>query len=326
MKPRFGPPAREREGSKQSGSSSGSGRGSEEKRQDDYNGRGGGGIIFVPVPDSPYPYPYPNRRRREPSVTFERGGQLWEVELAGGRPTLVSGVPTPIAHQPTRSPIWGRLAFISPPGDLVWITAEGRKPRTVVRAAGGRIGQPVWSPDDRQLGFVSDTSGSDDLYLVGEKGGKPRRLTLGSDSKRSPAFSSDGRLLYYVSDREGMPRLYVRPLRSPIEPNQEHTVPTPPGEVIAVASAKSNPNLVVCILGPEKRRQLWLIHPMARIAPIPISDGRGDDDQPALSPDGTRVAFRTTDKNGRSIIVWDRATGRGERLTDGPDDSHPTIW
>ncbi len=319
------PPAREREESKQEGrgTSSGGGRGSEERRQDD-DRRGGGDIIIFSPPGGD-PYPYPTRTRREMSVTFERDGQLWEVALMGNaRPNLVRGVPASGARQPARSPAWGRLAFVSEPGNLAWITAEGRKLRTLTSEKWGRIAQPTWSPDDKTLAFVSDRDGNDEIYLVGEKGGKPRRITSHPASDTSPALSSDGHSLYFVSDRDGIPTLFVQNLHQRL-PNAVAVGVLPPGAVVSVATARSSPSLVVCVSEPGGK-QIYLVSPLGRTEPRKISDGRGDDDQPCLSPDGTRVAFRTTEKGASSLVLWDRATGRAERLTDGPTDSHPTLW
>lgn len=332
MRPRFAPPSREREGEKQSGGSGGSGGGSgrerEGSKQDDTGRRGGGGwddggIVFVP--GDPYPYSYPTRGR-EPGITFTRGGHVWEVPLSASRPAaMVRGLPGGAVRQPVRSPVWARLAFVAPPGELRWVTAESRKPRTVVKSDWGRIGQPTWSQDDKLLAFVSDRNGSDDIYIVGEKGGKPRAIAVHPASDHSPAFASDKNWIYFVSDREGQPALWRIHING--NPNTlTRMTGLPPGDVISVTSSRSMPSLVVCIQERKGPKQLWLYTPFARMEAMKISDGRGDDDQPALSPDGVRVAFRTVEKESSTIIVWDRRTRRAERLTDGPDDAYPSFW
>lgn len=332
------PPAREREEGKQRESE----RRNEGKQHDDGDrdrGRGdwrgdrdGGGVIVVGQPypyPGPYPYPdsYPGPKVfRASSVVFERDGTLWESFVNGGLPQTVLGVPPAGAREPARSPVWGRLAFVTPQdgvGVVRWITAEGRKPKTVTSPRWGRASQPTWSPDDKRIAFVSDRDGSDEIYLVGENGGKVRRLTNNPARDSHPAFASDGRTVYFVSDRDGEPALY----RQRIDKNDAERVQgVPRGAVLDVATARNNPALVVTVETREAGRQLFLVVPDSTSSPRQLGDGKSDDDYPVQSPDGSKVAFRSKRDGVRGIWLWDRAADRIKRLTDGPDDSRPALW
>ncbi len=65
---------------------------------------------------------------------------------------------------------------------------------------------PAWSPDCREIAFVSkraapdeaDRSNAADLWIVGAEGGEPRRVPTPDGPLDAPAWSPDGRLIAYV--------------------------------------------------------------------------------------------------------------------------------
>jgi TolB protein len=57
----------------------------------------------------------------------------------------------------------------------------------------------VFTPDGRQLYFVSDRGGSPQIYRVAAGGGNPERVTFAGNYNISPALSPDGRMLAYVA-------------------------------------------------------------------------------------------------------------------------------
>ena len=65
--------------------------------------------------------------------------------------------------------------------------------------------QPAWSPDGREIAFVSnrteepDGNSNSDIFLVPSGGGEPRKLTTNPGADRAPSFSPDGRYITYTS-------------------------------------------------------------------------------------------------------------------------------
>ena len=65
------------------------------------------------------------------------------------------------------------------------------------------IGGSSWSPDGKQVVFVSNISGRQNLWLVPAEGGWPVQLTISDQRQAEPAWSPDGRSIAFVSDNDG---------------------------------------------------------------------------------------------------------------------------
>lgn len=77
---------------------------------------------------------------------------------------------------------------------------------------------PTWSPDSRQLAFVSnrsadpDRNGNTDLWIVeARQGAKERQLTTWQDADTSPNWSPDGKSIVYLKSRTPEYDIYDQP-------------------------------------------------------------------------------------------------------------------
>ena len=78
---------------------------------------------------------------------------------------------------------------------------------------------PSWSPDGKQIAFVSDRSGTPQIYIMDRDGGNQRRITYQSSYSATPAWSPDGRWIAYSVRAEGQFDLYL------IDPAGEVNIP-----------------------------------------------------------------------------------------------------
>ncbi len=102
----------------------------------------------------------------------------------------------------------GRLIVFDLLGDLYTIPAAGGK-ATRITSGSGFDGQPRFSPDGKSIVFVSDRSGSENLYLIDPDGRNLRPLTRGpNEAFISPDWTPDGE--YVVVSRSGNLWLYHR--------------------------------------------------------------------------------------------------------------------
>lgn len=112
-----------------------------------------------------------------------------------------------VAFQLSAQPLWMRHNVISPQGDKIAFCYKGDV--YVVNAQGGKAlqittnaaydGDPVWSPDGKQLAFSTDRNGNFDVYLVSAEGGVAKRITTNSATEIPLAFSPDGKEIYFTA-------------------------------------------------------------------------------------------------------------------------------
>jgi TolB protein len=192
------------------------------------------------------------------------------------------------------------------------------------RDGGGQAAQfpsafdPAWSPDGRQIVYVTDADGDYEIAVMKSDGTARRVLTKNRSADRYPDWMPDGRHIVFTSDRDGDAEIYsmradgtdVVQLTANDALDRMPDV-SPDGTQIVFSSdrvADAWCQIFVMDIGGQDVRRL-------------VADD-GDDHAPAWSPDGRRVAFEGGDDN--AVIEVVNADGSGHvRLTEGGEESDP---
>ncbi len=66
-----------------------------------------------------------------------------------------------------------------------------------------QVGRATWSPDGKQIAFISNMSGRNNLWVVPAEGGWPVQLTVSDQRQTAPTWSPDGKWIAYQSDYDG---------------------------------------------------------------------------------------------------------------------------
>jgi Tol biopolymer transport system component len=72
----------------------------------------------------------------------------------------------------------------------------------------GTSEHPAWSPDNKQIAFMSDRDGDWEIYVMNVDGSGVKQLTKNKYSDRFPAWSPDGSKIIFHADRDGNIELY----------------------------------------------------------------------------------------------------------------------
>lgn len=180
---------------------------------------------------------------------------------------------------------------------------------------------PTWSPDGRNLAYVSFEGGQPGIYVHDLRSASARKVAGFRGINGAPAWSPDGRRLAMTLSRDdpGNPEIYVMDLGSgklrQLTFNRAiDTEPawTPDGANLMFTSDRSG--------APQIYR-------------VPAEGGRAErvtfegkyNARPEVSPDGKRLAMVHNDGNGFRIAVLNLDDRTLSVVTEGPLDESPTF-
>ncbi|NTU52031.1 MAG: hypothetical protein HGA94_06310, partial [Candidatus Aminicenantes bacterium] len=140
-------------------------------------------------------------------IVFENGGFLYLFDLAAETtakvPVIIAddmvsgrGKIVKVGEQTTNFEIApdGKRALFGGRGDVFTVPAKHGNTRNLTATPGIHERASKWSPDGRTIAFISDRSGTEEVWLIDQDGaGAPRQLTTGGDTYKYDLFwSPDG--------------------------------------------------------------------------------------------------------------------------------------
>jgi TolB protein len=223
------------------------------------------------------------------------------------------------------SPVWGpdtrTLAYVSYATgfpDIYLTLFDGRAP---ARPANGSDRNqhylPAISPDGSRIAFASSRGGSMDIWVVNRGGGQPRNLTPNTPTSAevSPTWSPSGDQIAFVSDRGGRTAIYL--MRADGLDQQRIY-----GEMQADRPTWSKLNSIAFTVVGSGTKDIALLDVRDRTVRI-LTDGRGANESPSVSPNGRHVVFVTT-RWGKEQIATVGIDGRNiRRLTEAGNNGWP---
>jgi Tol biopolymer transport system component len=225
------------------------------------------------------------------------------------------------------NPAWSadgtRMAFdaAGPGGEDIYVmNADGSGEVDITDHPGPDIG-PAWSPDGTRIAYWRQTKSlSEHIFVVAANGSHRTQLTFGPEVDNQPAWSPDGSTIAFSSNRDGNVELYlmnpdgsnVRRLTNTPGAHEQNPSWSPDGARIAYDSCVSpsfpcpgTPNNEIFTLRLDTGH-------VSRLTFV-----SGIDQNPAWSPDGTQIVFRS-DRASNGTQIW-------KMNADGSDQTQLTF-
>jgi len=263
------------------------------------------------------------------SIGFFADGKLKKVEVSSGRAAQV------LCDAPNgRGGSWNRdgVILFSPhvDGGVYRVSSAGGFPTAVTKpdASVSSHRWPSFLPDGRHFLYLAANFGGEfekNAIFVGSLDSHETRLIVGASS--NAAYADPGYLLYVRDNALVAQRFDTRTYTLSGEPRTiSDEVQYFPQTDLALFGVATNQTLVVQTgKGADKSQFLWFDRSGKQVGAVGPS---GLFANPAVSPDGRRVAFEQTDRDGRHVDIWihELASDVVGRLTFGPGLNELPVW
>jgi dipeptidyl aminopeptidase/acylaminoacyl peptidase len=168
----------------------------------------------------------------------------------------------------------------------IWLARTDGSPPRRFTSGTHRDTMPRWSPSGEELAFLSDRTGSDQLWVIPRNGGEARQVTNFVEPVTGFAWSPDGQRIAVVTRAQ----------------QAEGTV-DPETDVVRLTRLRYRFDGQRGFLH-ERRSHIWVVDPRTGTLER-ATDGDWDDDWPAWSPDGSQLVFTSNRTEERE---WNAAS------------------
>jgi Tol biopolymer transport system component/DNA-binding SARP family transcriptional activator len=273
-------------------------------------------------------------------IAYALDDTIFITDVRGGRPTPLAVViePAELTWSPdgrwialtAGNDVWDGLIHIgniAPSRILLIGTGDGRVVEVTDRSA--MHVAPTWTPDSRQLIFISNRAGARDIYRVrlnddGRPIGGSTRLTTGIDA-HTMSLSASGRRMVYATYR-GHVNIWSVPISSGAPASVRDALALTSGnQLIESISVSPDRKWIYFTSDRAGNSDIWRV-PRIGGEPTQVTSDLADEFAPEQSPDGQWLAYYSLHSGTRDI--WVRPTGPGEavRLTTAAEEEHQPHW
>ena len=266
---------------------------------------------------------------------FDVRFKLWDVVKGteiGGQSTAVVAADLRLAAHRIADYVYEKLT-----GDkgvfatrMAYVTKGGGRYTLRVADADGEAAQvalnspepiisPAWSPDGRELAYVSFESQKAVVYAQDVSTGKRRAVANFRGSNSAPAWSLDGQQLAVTLSRDGGSQIFM------IGRNGENSRRLTSSQAIDTEPFFSSDGRLYFVSDRGGSPQIYRM-PAGGGAPERVTFAGAYNISPVVSPDGRYLAYIAQQGNAFRLQLMDLVAGGAARaLTDTTDDESPSF-
>ncbi len=224
---------------------------------------------------------------------------------------------------------WWRRGHSAKDASEIWIREPQPDGPAYRRLTGGGSKDlwPMWSPDGKQIYFVSDRGGNENLWVIPSNGGSARLLT---------AFR-DGRLLWPQISRDGKQIVFERDFAIwKVETDTGKTSPLPitlPGSQTSSANKFDVSRQVEdLVLSPDGERLAFVARGDIFVVPRQggvasrLTHTAASESRPVWHPGGRRIAYVSERSGAFHLFLYDFDTQRERQLTSSLEGDYLPAW
>ena len=248
------------------------------------------------------------------------------TRTSGQRANTNAVDPQPYFTEPAISPDRSEIAFVS--GGDIWTAPIGGGDARLLVSHPANESHPVYSPDGKQLAFVSTRTGGGDIYILTLANGDLRRLTFDDGNESLDGWSRDGKWIYFTASSRDMLNDIFRVSidgGTPMQVSGDRFVaefsaaPSPDGQSVAF-SARGNS------FGQWWRKghshldesEIWLMRGMSTSNYERLVEDGAKNMWPMWSGDGRSIFFMS-DRSGAQNIWTKPLSGQAKQITQFKD-------
>jgi Tol biopolymer transport system component len=203
--------------------------------------------------------------------------------------------------------------------DIYFISIYGGSPNRLTSSSGNDK-QPDWSPDARQIVFVSDRDGDDEIWIMDADGSNQKQLTFNNSGDGMPHWSPDGEKIVFHSNLSGDYEIFVmdrdgnnQTQLTYNDARDQQPSWSPDGKLITFVSNRSGDN------------DIWLMDLDGKNLEQLTSSSRSDG-MPSWSSDGQFIVFHSDRDGDDEIFRISVSSGQTRQLTSNNSADRDPSW
>jgi TolB protein len=216
-----------------------------------------------------------------------------------------------------------RIAFVSQVGrgkEIFVMDYDGERIKRLTNNGSLNL-NPSWSPDGKEIAFLSYRSGRPELVILSSSGGLRKAYPQQrGELNLAPDWSPDGKKIAFAGSRDGNSEIFVLRVAD--------------GQLTRLTT---NPALDTSPSWSPTAREIAFVSDRSGSPQIYIMDAEGTNvrrltyegawnDLPAWSPKGDKIAYCSRLEGHFDLFVRDLATQKSSRLTQGPSNNEDPRW